>query len=743
MSLNQKIKKIRRLTLSEIAYRSRERFYLKQERKRHSLFVKRILRSDFNFFDERSDDLFELFNSDQIIELCQKNSFMRKISVSLDESKKRNFVKNFKNEFKKSIERANAFIEHRFSFLGVSFKLPNPIPWQSDPISLKPYPTGFYADIDIFTNENPGDVKHVWEMNRLQFLIEIAKAYYLTSDDRMGRKIDDLLNDWFQKNPYQTGIAWASALEVGVRAFALIWTLYFYLGAKKQNPQTLRIILKLLYLSGYYLNHHLSIYFSPYNHLIGETAALFAIGYLFPGFKNANRWAKKALIILDDQVEKQFHADGGSVEQATFYHHFTLGFYLLTMSFLRHNGEKPSERMSQRVEKAMEFAMYMMRPDGTLPYIGDIDDARSIYFSDPTNWDFRSYQCFGAAWFNRSDMKYMAQKWQEDAFWMLGEEDQIMFETLPTKTPDDKTIFLKDSGYYIFRSGYGENDHFSFMDAGPLAHGVFKDGTPSAAHGHADLLSIEIAPYGESILIDPGFSNYRGEYDWHTYFRSTLAHNTVTINGQSQAKQTGILKWSFAPDFKVLKTVRYTDFSMVCAEHYGYQRLPGAPVHRRCFAFVDQHFWIVLDDLFLDSEEVFDLSWNFHFNKDVRVVSGRDGKFEIFGENSGMQMIFESLDEKEWLHNIFLGDKEPQYGWISPTYRARTPAPLLQIYGKTAFPLRVLTLFLPFKKQTDWDIGKKQNEIILTWNKNIYNIKLDDEPVIQFAGKIVKLTTEK
>ena len=742
MSLNQKIKKIRRLSLNEILYRSREQLYLVKEHKTHADFVQKAYRPDFNFFDIQHPEFLDWFNDERIFDLLKNPQFRRIIAEPLSGQKREKFKKEFPQEFQRAIQRADSFLENRFAFLGVEFQLPDPIPWQSDPISLKPFPEGFYADIDIFTNENPGDVKHVWEVNRLQFIIELAKAYYLTDDEKYRLKLENLLKDWYDKNPFQTGIAWASALEVGVRALALIWILHFYLGGRQQCPTILRIILKLLYLSGHYLEHHLSVYFSPYNHLIGETAGLFAIGYLFPGFKGADHWAKKALSILDDQVEKQFHADGGSVEQATFYHHFTLGFYLLTMNFLRQNNEKPSQRMEQRVEKALEFSTYMMRPDGTFPYIGDIDDARSIYFSDPTHWDFRAYQCFGAVWFKRPDMKYMAQKWQEDAFWMLNAEEQQRFEQLPAKAPKENFIFLKESGYYIMRSGYGKYDHFSFMDAGPLAHGVFKDETPSAAHGHADLLSVEIAPYGESLLIDPGFSNYRGEYDWHTYFRSTAAHNTVTINGQSQAKQTGILKWSFAPDFKVLQTIRLSDFSMVCAEHYGYQRLPGAPVHRRCFAFVDQHFWIVLDDLFSDSDEDFDLAWNFHFNKDVRVVPERDGRFEISGENSGMQIIFKSLDKREWLHDIFLGGKKPQYGWISPTYRARTPAPLLQIFGKTKLPLRVLTLFLPVKKHTDWNIEEKQNEIILTWNKNVYNIKLDDEPAIRFADKVAKLISD-
>ncbi len=735
MSLKQKIKKVRRLSAAEIIYRSKERLYLAKERREHPAFLREIARPDFDFFSTQYPEFSEMFRDERIFDLLNDARFRRAIAEPLTRQKGEQFREEFPEEFQRALQRADAFLENRFSFLGVSFQLSDPIPWQSDPVSLKPFPGGFYQDIDIFTNQNPGDVKHVWEVNRLQFVIELAKAYFLTGEEKYRLKTENLLIDWYEKNPYQTGIAWASALEVGVRALALIWILYFYLGGEKQDAKVLRILLKLLYLSGHYLNHHLSIYFSPYNHLIGETAALFAIGYLFPVFKEAEIWAHKALQILDDQVEKQFHPDGGSVEQATFYHHFTLGFYLMTMSFLQHNGDVPSQRMKRRVEKALEFAMYLTRPDGTLPCIGDIDDARSIYFSNPTSWDFRSYQCFGAVWYERGDMKFLAGKWHEDAFWMLDGKARAQFDAVKAVPPERKTIFLSDSGYYVLRSGYGLNDHFSFMDAGPLAHGVFKDETPSAAHGHADLLSVEIAPYGESLLIDPGFSNYRGEYDWHTYFRSTAAHNTVVINGQSQAKQTGILKWSFAPDFKVIRTVNEPGFALVCAEHYGYRRLPGAPVHRRYFAFVDETFWLMLDVLSAEGQGAFEVQWNFHFNEGVRVAPYGEGLFEISGARSGMRMLFDAPESLDWENDLFIGGKGPQYGWISPTYRARRAAPLLQINARTSFPLQVLTLFLPENEQSRWKVENNAGEVLLTSERRSYRIVKGVKVKVEFGDR--------
>ncbi len=736
MSYKQKIKKLRRLSFDEIFFRIKEKLYLVKERREHADFLQRIEQAPFDFFSKAHPEFLQQFQSEHIVDLLKNTAFMRSIAETPDENKRQRFLKEFPQEAQRAMQRADDFMEHRFSFLGVQFQLPDPIPWQSDPLSLKPFPTGFYADIDIFTNKNPGDVKHVWEVNRLQFVIELAKAYYLSGEERYRQKTEALLLDWYAKNPYQTGIAWASALEVGVRALALIWILYFYMGGKEQNPQVLRVILKILYLSGHYLNHHLSIYFSPYNHLIGEAAALFAIGFLFPGFKQADQWADKALRILNDQVEKQFHADGGSVEQAMFYHHFTLGFYLMTMSFLQHNAHPLPPKIKERVQKALQFSMYMMRPDGTWPYIGDIDDARSIYFSNPTHWDFRAFQCFGAVWYQRPDMKFTAGCWHEEAFWMLSSSDRAVFERLRARPPENKAVFLDQSGYYVFRSGYDQNDHFSFMDAGPLAHGVFKDETPSAAHGHADLLSIEMAPYGEPLLIDPGFSNYRGEYDWHTYFRSTAAHNTVTINGQSQAVQTGILKWSHAPDFKVLRRRGDDNYALVCAEHYGYQRLPGAPVHRRCFAFVDQKFWVLLDVLTASSEETFDIQWNFHFNAGIKLESRKEQSiFTAQGPKAGLKMIFQPLDKLTWDAVTHQGGKGPEQGWVSPTYRARKPAPLLQIRIQTSLPHKTLILFLPERTREKWQMAKTQTGLTLQQGKRSYQILTGEKTRIRFNDK--------
>ncbi len=735
MDVKQKLKKIRRLSLSEIHYRLMEQIEHYNERKNYKTILKSLEQGTYPMLDDSSGKWQELFESDQVVRLFEDPQFFRLPAEALNEEKRLAFEKDFSEEFQTSIQRANDFLQNKFSFLGVSFQLPDPIPWQSDPLSLKPFPGGFYRDIDIFTNQNPGDIKHVWEVNRLQFLVELAKAYFLTGEERFKNKLESVLLDWYQKNPYMTGVAWASALEVGVRAWALIWTLYFYLGAKEQNPEVLRTIVKLLYLSGEFLNRHLSIYFSPYNHLIGETSALFAIGFLFPGLRNASKWATRALKILDDQVEKQFYEDGGSVEQATFYHHFTLGFYLMCVSILKHHNQKVPPRIWSRVEKALEFAMYMMRPDGSLPYIGDIDDARSIYFTNPTRWDFRDYQCLGAVWFNRPDMKFRAGILREDAFWMMNGTEIELFRKMPSRTPDAASVALQRSGYFIFRSDYGKDAHYAFMDCGPLADGVYLDETPSAAHGHADLLSVEIAPFGKPFLIDPGFSNYRGEYNWHTYFRSTAAHNTVVIDEQSQAEQVGILKWRFAPDFKVLKVINSSWMDAVCGEHYGYRRLKGGPVHRRYFVFVEKTFWVVVDYLSDSGNVQHTVEWNWHFNEGIALVdASSDGLMVARNDGTCLKMLFKPLSEFDVVSQAFEGGKNPQDGWISPTYRARKPAEVLTLKAKTNFPLLALTLLLPENAHEEWEVKQASDHLLIDLKERGFRINfpqnLENEPFL-------------
>ena len=76
-----------------------------------------------------------------------------------------------------------------------------------------------------------------------------------------------------------------------------------------------------------------------------------------------------------------------------------------------------------------------------------------------------------------------------------------------------------------------------------------------AAHAHADALSIEVRCGGVDILADPGTYCYFGEPDWRRYFRSTVAHNTLELDGQNQSLSGGPFLWLVYATTRMLEVV--------------------------------------------------------------------------------------------------------------------------------------------------------------------------------------------
>ena len=75
-------------------------------------------------------------------------------------------------------------------------------------------------------------------------------------------------------------------------------------------------------------------------------------------------------------------------------------------------------------------------------------------------------------------------------------------------------------------------------DGGP--HGFLS----IAAHAHADALSVEVRHDGVDVLADPGTYCYHGQPEWRQYFRSTLGHNTLQLDGGDQSVSGGPFLWT-------------------------------------------------------------------------------------------------------------------------------------------------------------------------------------------------------
>ncbi len=107
---------------------------------------------------------------------------------------------------------------------------------------------------------------------------------------------------------------------------------------------------------------------------------------------------------------------------------------------------------------------------------------------------------------------------------LYGAADPPSGPVVPTES-----ALLPSSGFAVLRSG-------------PTAVAV-RYGTHGGGHGHPDKLNIVTFAGGRLFGLDPGSINY-GVPLHREWYRSTIAHNTVSVDGQLQANTGGQLeKW--------------------------------------------------------------------------------------------------------------------------------------------------------------------------------------------------------
>lgn len=142
--------------------------------------------------------------------------------------------------------------------------------------------------------------------------------------------------------------------------------------------------------------------------------------------------------------------------------------------------------------------------------------------------------------------------------------------TAPAVTrPASRPAHFADAGMTILR---GPAEIWCRCDGGP--HGFLS----IAAHAHADALSVEVRHDGVDVLADPGTFCYHGQPEWRQYFRSTLGHNTLQLDGGDQSVSGGPFLWTRHARTRVLAADTAGEgVARWCAEHDGYQ----GSVHRR------------------------------------------------------------------------------------------------------------------------------------------------------------------
>jgi hypothetical protein len=449
-----------------------------------------------------------------------------------------------------SASRAKTVLSGEWSLLGQPVDLRQDVDWHRDPVSGACWPRTFYADLSLHDGRAKGDVKYVWELGRHQFLVELARGWLFTRNERFAQRARVLIADWIRQNPLYEGVHWASGLEVAMRAISWLWTAATLGAWDAWRDEDLREVAESLADHAVYLENHFSFYSSPYNHLIGEATALYLLGTVLQRLDAADRWRRLGRQVLAEHAPRQFYRDGFSVEQATGYHFYTLGFLSMAIAASRAEGDR-LEGIEPAVHQAYRAGACLRRPDGRWPAVGDVDSARSIPVHHDDFWDFNSLSSLGAVLFDDRELAVSGSSPGEEVYWLLGCDGLDAWKRLAGARPGTSAgrmgignpsygCVLEESGYCVAR----REDDWLLFDAGPLGDGLHADATPSTAHGHADTFQVLFHLGGKEALVDPGMPFYFGALDWVRHFRSAAAHNTLEIDGIAVAQPAGRMEWS-------------------------------------------------------------------------------------------------------------------------------------------------------------------------------------------------------
>lgn len=325
---------------------------------------------------------------------------------------------------------------------------------------------------------------HLWNFNLhyLEFLNPLAAAYRNTEDVRYYECFRNYCRRWIADNHEGTGDGW-HPYTISLRLTNLWICLDGFGGLVWEDVDFFKELNDSMYAQ------YLHLQKKPELHLLGnhyfENLKAVVLGALyFQEPKVYEKYKQK----LQEEIAEQILPDGVHYERSPMYHKIILEDVMRVSRAVQCQDRTWHGTLQETLSKMSDAAYALEAGMGHTPLFNDSGDnvARPL----------------------------------DSLLDALGKEFQV--------APDrSRNRALPDAGYYCLG-----NDRIKVvLDAGEIA----PDYMPG--HGHCDGLSFELAWKGVPVFVNSGTGQYQGKL--RSYFRSTAAHNTVTIDGKEQSQCWG------------------------------------------------------------------------------------------------------------------------------------------------------------------------------------------------------------
>ena len=291
------------------------------------------------------------------------------------------------------------------------------------------------------------------------------------------------------------------------------------------------------------------------NHLLENAYSLFFAAIYF---RNKKMFYSSSGLLIE-QLKEQILPDGAHYEQSPMYHCILLDRLLDCYNISSYNDIFTEQ---QSVNKALRFYAVKM--------LGHLEN---ILYSDDT------FPLFNDSAFTiapePADIKSYANK--------LG----LNWTELP----------MRECGYRKLSSDLFE----AFVDIGNITASY------QPGHSHSDTFNYELKIGGKPFIVDTGISTY-DKTARRQYERSTIAHNTVLVNGKDSNEVWGGFRVGKRANVKI----HYDTPNTIIASHDGFGK---SCLHTRSFSIQNDNF-VIADSLSSEADAISIL----HFAPEVEII---------------------------------------------------------------------------------------------------------------------------
>ncbi|MGA9364566.1 MAG: sugar-binding protein [Bacteroidota bacterium] len=214
------------------------------------------------------------------------------------------------------------------------------------------------------------------------------------------------------------------------------------------------------------------------------------------------------------------------------YHFFTLEGFILIAEMARHHGLDlyEMEIAGHSIKKMFDAPLNFLAPDFTFPRIKD-SGGGSIFSPEKISKYEVGYARYHDDQYGQV-LKYAYEKSK------INRELEFFFVCNPELPKGEKPVCshassnLDGNGFAILRDNLEGDEKFLYLDYGIVG----------GEHGHPDRLSIGYYAFGQHWILDPLNQDYF-KPNLQTWFRQSIAHNTVVLSQSTQAWANGHLNF--------------------------------------------------------------------------------------------------------------------------------------------------------------------------------------------------------